>query len=380
MKKNSLFVLALGSLLLVSSCKKDDPEPENNNTGGGTTDIIAEASTQAHNDVVSFTQNEGAEVVNSLADVLGENPEPINATRMAYNEEHSRAGELCRNKAKAFRQIFVPGSSSRFRMASAEDDAFNFNDNVGTYTFNRADSSWSHNTTVTDKIILLFPSDTTSSVNDAKLTIFAYSEVRQIYNPGTLDADTTYQPTSIDAELTIGAVKYVDVIFTAAYNSEGIPTSMSYTLYLKPFTQTLSYTDNGSSVSLSTTLAKDGEATNIVSSTGTITFYDSNKDSVLTIAGTTTYRRLKFTGSINLAEILEDDQNNGSTSIAVWNSSVDITIIDNSNSQTVGTLEFFDNAGTVDAQVKFTDNSTKLASDYFDPIFNEMEDYLTALE
>lgn len=126
-------------------------------------------------------------------------------------------------------------------------EPFNFDQWVGTYTWNNTYGMWDIQHGVpTDKIIIIFPADTNNlDNNNATITIHNYDEVL---------IEDEYMPTDIDADLYISEIEIVNIDLTAVWFETGEyigePTSLDVSVYLIPFEFTGDFTHTNTEASI----------------------------------------------------------------------------------------------------------------------------------
>ena len=242
MKQTQLFTgLTLALAISFSACKKNDETSIPEASKVEATSAINTSADQSYNDIVSITQSEGVDALRSMNGIMdnsGANP----FARMSETTKK----EVILDKIRRFKNIFTPSNKTIGFGRVAENDRFEFDAHLGTYTWNSESKAW--DTTAVENpttIVLNFPSDTNSTTNDAVLTISKYSDVavtkenndddfeEMPAEPVRLSGTTTeYMPTSIEAELKIASVKKASLSLTASYNtSNGNPTNLSVTLF-----------------------------------------------------------------------------------------------------------------------------------------------------
>lgn len=107
-----------------------------------------------------------------------------------------------------------------------------WNENVGTYTWNKSLSDWDI-VLGGNKFIFYFPASDLAVTNNAVFTISNYTGVT-ISNP--VDEDYTGDlPVSINADLKVGSETLVTFVFGAEYNTDGVPKAIAADLDIEGF-------------------------------------------------------------------------------------------------------------------------------------------------
>lgn len=127
-----------------------------------------------------------------------------------------------------------------FTGLDADDPRFDFDGNLGEYTYNSIDDSWSK--VASTKIIFNFPSDENSTTNNGQLALTKYGDTHVVAG------DTLgYVPTDIEASLKIDGSTILTMDYNAVWSSD-LPTSMNYTLASAPYAMVVSATNNGDKI------------------------------------------------------------------------------------------------------------------------------------
>lgn len=273
-------------------------------------------------------------------------------------ESKSQIKAVYKERVQNFRKLFVPAGLANGRTT----ESFDFNGNTGVYNWNNATESFDFASSST-KIVMNFPSTENGTTNDAKLTLHSYAE----------NADMN--PTAIKADLYVGAVKYVDLDFSATYTGD-VPATLYYSIYLKPFTNSLNYSDGGNSLKIATSVSKDGESSAVLSTDFTINFADSQKEEVTKLDGGIYYREIGIKGAIDAKSLDAIEE----PTTAQLNQFAKLQIVKSNGHALIGDVEFFDDAANeMDVRVKFTDGNTELMETYFKDALDGLESYFDEL-
>ncbi len=216
-------------------------------------------------------------------------------------------------------------------------------------------------------IVMKFPSVKNSSVNDAALTLYKYSEEKSNEEYG-------YNPT----DLKINNVKYLSLDYTATFKND-IPVKMTYTLYLKPYTNSVNFDDAGAKTAITASILKDGESQSIIKTTFALEYTDSDKEELKALSGDFVYRELKTDFQANI-QALENASQNEDFKTRHFNDNITIIVRNSSNSEAGKIIAQDSNSDIgVDFLIQFTDGSTTSVESYFDNAITELENYITSL-
>ncbi len=338
-----IFALLLISAVLFTACKKD--EDKNLSTQDSKT-TLTEAGNDINADLTEITNSDGAKSIIDIFNIININ-DPFTGTNKSVKISKRHFPYLSK-------LIYIPRIERK--SGTFGDEKFDFDNNVGTYTWNAQYQNWDiQHGTPNDKIIINFPTEG-STTNNAGLTINGYIE-----QEFTDDYDTWYQPTHINANLYVNQVKYVDVDFDAAYNSNGDPTSVNGTVFLKPFTLTASVEKSNNKITGRITLKKDNDT--IIDINLTVSFLDATLEDVTIIEGYIQVGHIKLQGDVNVAA-LESLQ--AAPTVTQLNENINLSLYTDTGNK-IGDLEFISGLNNdVDLQIVFNDGTTELASHYFE--------------
>ncbi|MFN6943522.1 MAG: hypothetical protein ACK4ND_01140 [Cytophagaceae bacterium] len=361
MKKNFL-ILPFLLLLIFSACKKKKEEEPNPSNSAESKQVMQQSAGKLHEDIVELVKSKGSKAVGSLSDKLADDQSPFENGRISL-KKRQEAKLYYKNKAKTLRKTFIAKS---VQPSNARTN-FDFAGNAGTYTWNHSTESWeTESGTPGNKIVIIFPADKDNpSVNNATFTLHEYTEV-------VIQGDSL--PTKILADVYIDGVKYVNLDFSAQYKSNGEVSKINYTLLLKPFTNIFSYEDEGTSIKINASLLKEGTI-DIFSWNTVMEFDNVNKDAMVKVSGSVSYRELKLSGEINAKELSESDVD---ANAAELNQHVKLAFYKNPSNSKIGDIYFVDKAdGDVDAMIKFSDGTSESIESYFKESMDELEKFFT---
>lgn len=377
MNKIIVSAVVLATFLSISCKKKSEEKPAEETaitpaapvSSAESKNIMSGSKDAMKNDVVSLTKGQGVTELTNMADVIValDPTEPISLSRIASGEgiEPNEMAGLLSKQAKVFKKLFFPASviNSLNRTESAGSD---FDKNLGEYAWDEATKTWTKSANA-EKIIIRFPSDSTKrTVNDAVFTLTNFAET-------VTDEDTL--PTSIIADLKVKSKTVASINYTGAYSKDGTPTAMNGSVFLDPFTYTVSFTDNGSSVSGSTTLLKGTEVVAGISTTINLTGTGSNRNAT-SLSGYVKYRDIKMAGSVSNLNSTDDD-----STLAQINSHFDLDILRSSDNAKIADLSLADREdtkGNTESYIKmtYTDGTTDDIVNYLKPAADELEKFV----
>jgi hypothetical protein len=153
--------------------------------------------------------------------------------------------------------------------------------NVGTYTWNPANNDWTIALGGTT-IIMKFPSTDVSTTNDATLTISNYAGI--IVNNPIDDNYTGDFPVALNADLKVGTKTLITYVFSAQYNSDGIPSAVASDLTIENYKFEADITNDTKIVSVSYKFLENDVVVMNLSATGKGLFTQANYN-----ANTTTH-------------------------------------------------------------------------------------------
>ncbi len=264
------------------------------------------------------------------------------------------------------------------------ESSFDFDNNVGTYTWNNTEGYWAVTPDdPSDKIVVNFPADSTNmDDNNATLTIYNYEEQES-------DGDNVYyQPTAIEADLVIDGTEYVNLSLTAEWDDNGEPEILNVSVFLNPFTYTGEIETTSTSGSIDFAINYDD---NQIFSTGIdIDFKDDTKEEPKLIDGFFQYRKAKIEAKINvenIEQIIEDLESGDSDyetmegAIDAVNDEIDAKIFhDGKKVADIEIGEIDDETGEPIIILVFNDGTEENAEQYFDNFATNIEEFLNNME
>lgn len=131
-----------------------------------------------------------------------------------------------------------------------------FDENEGTFTYNGTTNTWDFTASPgSGRIEFKFPSTETGQTNNATFAIHSYASVNISNEAAEYEGDL---PTSLKADLTVGTTKQIEYTFTAAYKSNGEPTSVITSLTIGTFKLSFEAKNTTSEVSVDYALTQNG--------------------------------------------------------------------------------------------------------------------------
>ncbi|HYW94104.1 MAG TPA: hypothetical protein VE870_00800 [Bacteroidales bacterium] len=248
-----------------------------------------------------------------------------------------------------------------------------FADYVGTYTWNAANQGWDISQNApSDKIVFNFPLESAQSVNNnVSLTVYDYQEV-EITETDEYGTWTYWEPSAAHADLVVNDTKYLELNYTAAWNaSSGDPQNVSVSLFVKPYTLSLSMSQESNTGSAEFIL-EEGDV-RICSVGGDVTLNAETFD-VQTITGYVQYRDIKLAGDLNVAAIdaLETDP-----TADFLNTNVDLAFYNYPEDSKFADINFNDNGPDgLGIDIAFTDGTTIDGYQFVNDLMATLDSYV----
>jgi hypothetical protein len=285
--KKLLFIAAVAFTTQLASCSKDDDAKEL--TKVEATTEIQTAGKSCEQEMAAITTTKAATALSTLQQLSPNGLFPNAISQVVSPEQLKSIINLQRNPL-----------ASEF---DSDAELFNFEKNKGKYTY--TSGKFVRSTSVTDKIVVVFPSTLTGKTNNAELTISKYTEV-------FVQANEEYVPTSIEAELKVDNVAVLKLSYNAALANlatQGMAftgvASFNLTVAFAPYTleshQTLNAAATGYSTTDNSFLKKDAQV--LISTERNITAAAKSKAEDISIKGTASAQlmNLKVNGSFEFA-------------------------------------------------------------------------------
>ncbi|MBL7114028.1 MAG: hypothetical protein ISS19_18970, partial [Bacteroidales bacterium] len=225
MKIKLVYIVALMGLAIISSCSKDDNgeiEKFSEKTVEENKAIVEESAISMVNTMEDMKDLETMDVAVNLGNILDTSDPFKSATtkRSKLNTViHAIAG--IKTGENDLNTLFKALKTSGELEEDPETLQDIWDELVGTYSWNPSIEDWDF-VAGGDKAIFEFPSSETSTTNDAVFTVYNYNSV--IITPTPLDEEYEGDfPTSLNADLKVGTTELITFVFTAQYNTDGIP-------------------------------------------------------------------------------------------------------------------------------------------------------------
>jgi hypothetical protein len=275
--KKLFFVMALAGSMIIS-CKKDEDPAEKFSTKSVEENkaIVEQSGTDFVNAMKRFDDLQTIDVLANLSNLtssgyakgylFSENSKLLSV----INAVVASSGKKEYNNV--FDAMIAPRELKGENAGGIEDF---WSQNLGTFSWNASLSTWEY-TEGGDKIIFKFPSTETSTVNNAVLTVSNYDGVT-ISNP----ADEDYSgelPVSLNADLKVGTTTLMSYIFSATYNTDGVPTAVASDLTLEGFKFEVDITNDSKVVSVNYKFLEDNKVILDLGAAGNGLFTEENYD------------------------------------------------------------------------------------------------------
>ena len=283
--KNLILLSAVGSLFFLSNCGTEEVTKKEKEIDE---ELVEEEEEEVEEEEKSpFTPEENKAAIQDIAvDFVSEMKllEASKASQAAINLALKFKGDdddyeevpIDEGARKAIKQIsqstaaFSQGkiSGKQFALAAIgedgdDDDEFDsfqsfFDENKGVYDWDEDTEDFEITTEGGNVVSLRFPSDESSTTNDAIFTIRSYEG--KVINDNPVSDDYIGElPTKLVADLTIDGIKEMEYSVTAAYNAVGEPTQLDTKLFMNPFTLSASLTNTTTRVATSINLSRDAK-------------------------------------------------------------------------------------------------------------------------
>jgi hypothetical protein len=250
MKKLMVLMLMMASVFFIA-CNNDDDGKDPLSTEQAK-EVINSLPTDISTQMSGMLDAEGLKVM----EILMNTPYPFDESTKAAKES---------SVIFNINKYLIPNNYLKNQVSTAKttEPGFDFNTYKGTYTYHNAPFEYWEIVPGGDKIILNFPSDENNmGVNDATLTLNNYAETLITEVDGQYTY-SWYNPTTIDADLVVDAVKLVDVNISAEWiatgENAGEPTALDAIVYLFPFEFTGEFDHTGATAGIDFKIKFDGD-------------------------------------------------------------------------------------------------------------------------
>ncbi|MBS3769965.1 MAG: hypothetical protein KGY69_06895 [Bacteroidales bacterium] len=358
--KKVLTLTIIGSVLIFAGCEDDDT-----------------VSVMDKEEAITTLEQNDQELKTSLEDI--ENTKGMQAmqTLNGITEENDPFSD---QKASGYetvlenlQEVLKPVNENHLKRSA--EQKFDFDKWVGTYTW-EGPKEWNIQLEEPDDAIVIeFPTDTTEEPieNNAVLTLSDYSEFETTDSLG----NTVYVPNTVVANLTVDDEEVLTIDYTLEYDSDNeMVTSLSADVYLKPFTWSLSMTQN----SIEASLTNENTGNVLTSFAFEVTFTDDNMEDVEKLDGHVQLHKLNLQGWIKPSKIEKvEDQDTWADQgwesiddvIEYVNEQIDISLY-HINGNKIADLKIIkndtDKEQLVEVVLVFKDDSTEPAKDYFQKV------------
>jgi hypothetical protein len=349
---NQIVKIGMASLCLLSamvSCNDDDKVSIASKNEAKAS--ITAFNVSAKKDLQELSNLEGIQAAQALRQLMDDN-----SIFYRTSLDKKSVKQLVQKNVLVLKHVVTNAIHSNARLSS---DAFDFNANLGVYTWDFYEEAFYFSAESND-IRIQFPTSG-STTNDALLILSEYKEELVTDEYG----ETVYTPSVIKASIIIDGAEVVKLSYGITWDSEGFPIKANVDLVVAPYTASLILDTTGSkSSSLTLSLKKQSDI--MLATRITIQYKDASKseDSIKGIDGYVQFKNLKLDGKINL-QALETSEVN-------WNNVIKASLYD--NGKKLGTIDFVDHETGLTAYLKYADGSKEKLSDVFKPILDEIND------
>jgi len=349
-----LSVAVLGAIIGLASCNNDDSTSKLSKNEAQSK--IQEFNTSAVSDLQAISDADGVTAVKDLLNLV--NTDDPFGGRMGSDKNSIK--KFFRAKGKDLKTIFVPRAID----GRTADDPFDYNSKKGVYTWD-ADNSVFTKTGESDIIEILFPTKD-SETNNATLKITAYSEKQ------FLDEESQeyyYNPEILKAELLVADVKVASIDLDIEWADGQLPSSVDLTLFVSPYTATISFNGTSTSSTLTTSLKKNNDV--LFATSVTVKYDDDSKTSasVNTVSGYVQLKNVKVQGTIDVK-----GADNANTPDADPNKFIHLKVyVDNAQAGVVVFVkESVDGNEEYVAYLQYNDGSKEKLEDVLKPVVDEL--------
>lgn len=362
MNKNYLkfTTLILAGALAVTSCKDDDDDVKTTNEPEFPTEYSELTVEQNKGNL----EDNGVELINNVTDL--KNSSGIQ-TSIAFSQhldgstlpENLEGGRVAGNPGVNLLRVLASFGKGKSSIAStlsnmrvAEEGFSSFQQEyesvLGIYTYNKANDAWTYEKTGS-KIVFKFPSSETGTVNNAEYAIYDYKGVQITSNLGG-DSYTGDYPTSLKADLTIDGKKKMEYSFSAAYNDQGEPTSVSTSFTIDSYKLSYDISNTTTKASVDYGLTKDGKNLLSLGARATGNFNSTNvensegpEDVFETGSAYFQIMNIKFSGEVNTPSLITalDAADTEAEAAKAWNDNYKLLVFYADSKKKIADSEFY---------------------------------------
>lgn len=244
---DALKVVFLASVLIVSSCKKDKDEAQPSDYPFAQETVsqgkanLEDAGQSLITEMKAMQNVEAGDALEAFAD--------FSSTSSPFGTS-LKSAPVFRTMGTA--STIVSGNNDFSALMKSikaditEDTTFTqiYNKYKATYTWNLTTKTWVKTASADFKFI--FPSKKDGSTNDATLTItYTGKTGLSLFNNYSGDLPETF-----NASIVVASKKVFEINFSASYNSDSYPTSVSYFIALYPFKYEISWSYSTSNITV----------------------------------------------------------------------------------------------------------------------------------
>lgn len=363
--KKILTLTIVGSVLIFAGCENDDTVTTMDKEEAKQT--LEQNDREIKNSLEEIENTKGMQAMKTLNGITKEN-DPFSDLQKSTGYESVLSN---------LQEVLKPINENHLKRSA--EQKFYFNDWCGTYTWEGTKEWTIKLEDPDDKIVINFPTDTTEEpiTNNAVLTLSDYSEFE------TTDSlnNKIYVPDTVIANLTVDGEKVLDINYTLDYDAKNeVVTELSANIYLKPFTWSLSMTQN----SMEASLTNENTGNVLTSFAFEVTFMDDDDmedmEDVEKLNGNVQLHNLNLQGWIKPSNIqkIEDKETWAEQGwetlddvIEYVNEQIDISLY-HLNGNKIADLKVIkndtDKEQLVQVVLVFKDDSTEPAKQYFENV------------
>jgi len=360
MKKVKLIslIITVGCLLTVSSCKDDETSEQF--TVDKAKQSMSDFSSDLHSDIIEMTSSSGVNAIGDLVSLLDLN-DPFGGRMM----DEKSLKNWFKSNARLFKTIFV---SKSVGFSRTQEDGFDFEGNWGEYNWNPQTEMFEKSDAQLQMIVINFPTEGSDANNvTLRLTDFEEQYIED-------DGDSYYQPSLLAADLSIDGVEQIALDFSAEYLSDGSPIAGSVSLFLNPFTFSVSFDDSSNTASSgNASIAKGDEI--IIAINLTIDYLSSDKNELDAISGQIQYRQMIIKGDVDVngIESAENPDPNDFVNLELFEGTNKIGVV-------VFLTEMVDDSEEDVPYLQYADGSQEKLEDILRPVIDEIDDFADDVE
>lgn len=287
--KNLTKALALMilSCLIFTAC--DDDDSHTPISAEESKEIINDLDNQIFQDLSEIKKIEGIEAIKQLLELdeipLGNSDGP--------------------KKMIIIKQMYAALSQQKL-MQTDLDNPFDFNNIIGTYTWNSDKEEWDiDRTTPKDRAIINYPINYDGIIKDGRLEILDLQSKKISF-----DNQIIYRPTNIEANLSVNDSEVISLLFKASLDENGIPMSGNVTFTVEPFSMDFTMNTTTDQGSLEYVLSHKDEQImaidlNVGFKNNTLEGIEKkiSPENISTVIASFTYHEIKLEADVNVASI-----------------------------------------------------------------------------